>query len=140
MSVNGDEVSVAMELSNTNASVSKIVELDTFAQNMLVSIYNLKMGLKSLEANLRNYQKESKKLYQSMKVKPKKIKPAKIGGESGEKKERKPTGFFKKTKIRKELIDFFNNPEISTLISLLSAEEKLKVDSKFEEMDEYLMI
>jgi hypothetical protein len=48
------------------------------------------MGLKSLEANLRNYQKESKKLFQSMKAKPKKIKPAKVGGgDIGEKKERK---------------------------------------------------
>lgn len=141
MSVNGDEESVAMELSDTNATMSKIVELDTFAQNMLVSIYNLKMGLKSLEANLRNYQKESKKLFQSMKSKPKKIKSAKVGGgDSGAKKERKPTGFFKKSKIRKELIDFFNNPEISTFISLISAEEKLKEDSKFEEMDEHLMI
>jgi len=141
MSVNGDEESVAMELSDTNATMSKIVELDTFAQNMLVSIYNLKMGLKSLEANLRNYQKQSKKLFQSMKAKPKKIKLAKVGGgDIGEKKERKPTGFFKKTKIRKELIDFFNNPEVSTFISLISAEEKLKEDSKFEEMDENLMI
>ena len=141
MSVNGDEESVAMELSDTNATMSKMVELDTFAQNMLVSIYNLKMGLKSLEANLRNYQKESKKLFQSMKAKPKKIKSAKVGGgDSGAKKERKPTGFFKKSKIRKELIDFFNNPEISTFISLISAEEKLKEDSKFEEMDEHLMI
>jgi chromatin remodeling complex protein RSC6 len=140
MSVNGDEESVAMELSDTNATMSKIVELDTFAQNMLVSIYNLKMGLKSLEANLRNYQKESKKLFQSMKAKPKKIKLAKAGGAVDEKKERKPTGFFKKTKIRKELIDFFNNPEVSTLISLISAEEKLKEDSKFEEMDENMMI
>ena len=137
MSVNGDEESVIMELSDTNATVSKMVELDTFAQNMLVSIYNLKMGLKSLEANLRNYQKESKKLFQSMKAKPKKIKPAKVGGA---KKEREPTGFFKKTKIRKELIDFFINPEVSTLISLISAEEKLKEDSKFEEMDENMMI
>jgi chromatin remodeling complex protein RSC6 len=98
------------------------------------------MGLKSLEANLRNYQKESKKLFQSMKAKPKKIKPAKVGGAVDEKKERKPTGFFKKTKIRKELIDFFNNPEVSTFISLISAEEKLKEDSKFEEMDENMMI
>jgi hypothetical protein len=137
MSVNGDEESVIMELSDTNATVSKMVELDTFAQNMLVSIYNLKMGLKSLEANLRNYQKESKKLFQSMKAKPKKIKPAKVGGA---KKEREPTGFFKKTKIRKELIDFFINPDVSTLISLISAEEKLKEDSKFEEMDENMMI
>jgi len=137
MSVNGDEESVIMELSDTNATMSKMVELDTFAQNMLVSIYNLKMGLKSLEANLRNYQKESKKLFQSMKAKPKKIKPAKAGGA---KKEREPTGFFKKTKIRKELIDFFNNPEVSTFISLISAEEKLKEDSKFEEMDDNMMI
>jgi chromatin remodeling complex protein RSC6 len=137
MSVNGDEESVVMELSDTNATVSKMVELDTFAQNMLVSIYNLKMGLKSLEANLRNYQKESKKLFHSMKAKPKKIKASKAGGA---KKEREPTGFFKKTKIRKELIDFFNNPEISTIISLISAEEKLKEDSKFEEMDENMMI
>jgi len=137
MSVNGDEESVIMELSDTNATVSKMVELDTFAQNMLVSIYNLKMGLKSLETNLRNYQKESKKLFQSMKAKPKKIKPAKVGGA---KKEREPTGFFKKTKIRKELIDFFINPDVSTLISLISAEEKLKEDSKFEEMDENMMI
>ena len=137
MSVNGDEESVIMELSDTNATVSKMVELDTFAQNMLVSIYNLKMGLKSLEANLRNYQKESKKLFQSMKAKPKKIKPAKAGGA---KKEREPTGFFKKTKIRKELIDFFINPEVSSFISLISAEEKLKEDSKFEEMDENMMI
>ena len=137
MSVNGDEESVIMELSDTNATVSKMVELDTFAQNMLVSIYNLKMGLKSLEANLRNYQKESKKLFQSMKAKPKKIKPAKVGGA---KKEREPTGFFKKTKIRKELIDFFINPEVSSFISLISAEEKLKEDSKFEEMDENMMI
>jgi chromatin remodeling complex protein RSC6 len=137
MSVNGDEESVIMELSDTNATVSKMVELDTFAQNMLVSIYNLKMGLKSLEANLRNYQKESKKLFQSMKAKPKKIKQTKAGGA---KKEREPTGFFKKTKIRKELIDFFNNPEVSTFISLISAEEKLKEDSKFEEMDENMMI
>jgi chromatin remodeling complex protein RSC6 len=140
MSVNGDEESVAMELSDTNATMSKMVELDTYAQNMLVSIYNLKMGLKSLEANLRNYQKESKKLFQSMKAKPKKIKSAKVGGAVDEKKERKPTGFFKKSKIRKELIDFFNNPEISTFISLISAEEKLKEDSKFEEMDENMMI
>ena len=137
MSVNGDEESVAMELSDTNATMSKMVELDTFAQNMLVSIYNLKMGLKSLEANLRNYQKESKKLFQSMKAKPKKIKPVKAGGA---KKEREPTGFFKKTKIRKELIDFFINPEVSSFISLISAEEKLKEDSKFEEMDENMMI
>ena len=141
MSVNGDEESIAMELSDTNATMSKMVELDTFAQNMLVSIYNLKMGLKSLEANLRNYQKESKKLFQSMKAKPKKIKSAKVGGgDSGAKKERKPTGFFKKSKIRKELIDFFNSPDISTFISLISAEEKLKEDSKFEEMDENMMI
>ena len=140
MSVNGDEESVAMELSDTNATMSKMVELDTFAQNMLVSIYNLKMGLKSLVANLRNYQKESKKLFQSMKAKPKKIKQSKVGGAVDEKKERKPTGFFKKTKIRKELIDFFNNPEVSTFISLISAEEKLKEDSKFEEMDDNMMI
>lgn len=135
MSINGEVESIA-ELSDTNATLSKIVELDTFAQNMFVSIYNLKMGLKSLETNLRNYQKESKKLFQSMKAKPKKIKLV----TGGAKKSREPTGFFKKSKIRKELIDFFNHPEISTIISLISAEEKLKEDSKFEEMDENMMI
>ena len=86
--------------------------------NKFLSIYNLKMGLKSLETNLRNYQKESKKLFQSMKAKPKKIKAA----TGGAKKCREPTGFFKKSKIRKDLIDFFNHPEISTIISLISAE------------------
>ncbi len=135
MSVNGEDESL-VELTDTNATVSKMVELDTFAQNMFVSIYNLKMGLKSLETNLRNYQKETKKLFQSMKAKPKKIKPATGGAKKG----REPTGFFKKSKIRKDLIDFFNNPEISTIITLITAEEKLKEDSKFEEMDENMMI
>ena len=135
MSVNGEDESL-VELTDTNATISKMVELDTFAQNMFVSIYNLKMGLKSLETNLRNYQKETKKLFQSMKAKPKKIKPATGGAKKG----REPTGFFKKSKIRKDLIDFFNNPEISTIITLITAEEKLKEDSKFEEMDENMMI
>jgi len=118
--------------------VSKYVELDTIAQTLLVSIYNMKIGLRNMEINIRNYQKETKKVLNS--YKNNKSKKNSTNGINIEKKEREPTGFAKKTKIRKELIDFFNNPEVSGIIAIISSEESLNENSKFKEMDSDLMI
>jgi len=109
----------------------KIAELNVHAVTIGISLQNLRISIKNIEDNLRLYQKETLKFIRSLKKNQKN----KSGKKSDpEKKEREPSGFYKKTKIRKELIDFFRKSDVLNIIDVISSEED--EDSKFEPMDD----
>lgn len=118
----------------------KIAKLNIEAHTILVSLNNLRIGIKSIEANFRNYQKETVKFIRSLK-KNQRTRVSKKGGTEIEKKDREPSGFAKKTKIRKELIDFMRRPDVAAIIETIMTEEDMKTEgSKFEPLDDDNMI
>jgi len=116
--------------------IMKITELNVEAQTIMVSLYNLRISIKNIENSVRRYERETIKFIRYLR-KNQKGKSVKKGGD-GDKKEREPSGFAKKTKIRKELVDFFKRPDVINIIDTIISEEE--TDSKFEAMDEDGMI
>ncbi len=118
----------------------KIAKLNLEASTILISLGNLRIAIKSIEANFRNYQKETVKLIRSLK-KNQRNRVLRKGGVEVEKKDREPSGFAKKTKVRKELIDFMRRPDVAGIIETIMTEEDLKTEgSKFEPLDDDNMI
>ena len=120
------------EVENDDSNILKLSALNVESQSMMISLYNLRLSLKNIENNLRHYEKETNKLIRGL-IKNQKGGKTKKNGE--EKKDRMPSGFNKKTPVRKELLDFFKNAEVSVIIDKIISEEEENEDSKFEYLD-----
>ena len=131
----GDEINLGDE----GGDALKIAELQIEHTTIMISLHNLKVAVKNIEGNVRHYQKEVVKFIRHLKKNQRGGRGVKKGGDV-EKVVREPSGFAKKTKVKKELVDFFRRPDVSIIIDVLEKEEDLKDDSKFESIDDEGMI
>jgi len=115
----------------------KMSELNVQSQTILISLYNLRTSIKNIECNFRNYEKESIKFIRQLRKNQKSRGTMK---KLEDKKDREPSGFAKKTKIKKELIDFLKNNEVILVTNEIILEEESKDESKFEKLDDENMI
>lgn len=115
----------------------KISELNVEAQTIIISLYNLRVAIKNIENNVRHYERETIKFIRQLRKNQKNKGVVKKGEE---KREREPKGFERKSKVRKELVDFFKSPEVLLMIDVIMQEEDNKDVSKFEVIDDEDMI
>jgi len=120
-----------------NSELLKISELTVQSQTILISMYNLRVNIKNIETNFRNYERESIKFIRQLRKNQKSRGTLK---RVEDKKEREPSGFAKKSKIKRELVEFLKNPEIITITNEIVLEEDAKEDSKFQKLDDESMI
>ena len=120
-----------------NSELLKISELTVQSQTILISMYNLRVNIKNIETNFRNYERESIKFIRQLRKNQKSRGTLK---KVEDKKEREPSGFAKKSKIKRELVEFLKNPEIVTITNEIVLEEDAKDDSKFQKLDDDNMI
>ena len=120
-----------------NSELLKISELTVQSQTILISMYNLRVNIKNIETNFRNYERESIKFIRQLRKNQKSRGTLK---RVEDKKEREPSGFAKKSKIKRELVDFLKNPEIVAITNEIVLEEDAKDDSKFQKLDDESMI
>jgi chromatin remodeling complex protein RSC6 len=120
-----------------NSELLKISELTVQSQTILISLYNLRVNIKNIETNFRNYERESIKFIRQLRKNQKSRGTLK---RVEDKKEREPSGFAKKSKIKRELVDFLKNPEIVAITNDIVLEEDAKDDSKFQKLDDDNMI
>ena len=120
-----------------NSELLKISELTVQSQTILISMYNLRVNIKNIETNFRNYERESIKFIRQLRKNQKSRGTLK---RVEDKKEREPSGFAKKSKIKRELVEFLKNPEIVAITNEIVLEEDAKDDSKFQKLDDESMI
>jgi chromatin remodeling complex protein RSC6 len=120
-----------------NSELLKISELTVQSQTILISLYNLRVNIKNIETNFRNYERESIKFIRQLRKNQKSRGTLK---KVEDKKEREPSGFAKKSKIKRELVEFLKNPEIISITNEIVLEEDAKDDSKFQKLDDDNMI
>ena len=120
-----------------NSELLKISELTVQSQTILISLYNLRVNIKNIETNFRNYERESIKFIRQLRKNQKSRGALK---KVEDKKEREPSGFAKKSKIKRELMEFLKNPEIIAITNDIIMEEEAKDESKFEKLDDDNMI
>ncbi len=120
-----------------NSELLKISELTVQSQTILISLYNLRVNIKNIETNFRNYERESIKFIRQLRKNQKSRGTLK---KVEDKKEREPSGFAKKSKIKRELVEFLKNPELVTITNDIVLEEDAKDDSKFHKLDDENMI
>jgi hypothetical protein len=120
-----------------NSELLKISELTVQSQTILISLYNLRVNIKNIETNFRNYERESIKFIRQLRKNQKSRGTLK---KVEDKKEREPSGFAKKSKIKRELVDFLKNPEIVSITNDIVLEEDAKEESKFHKLDDDNMI
>ena len=120
-----------------NSELLKISELTVQSQTILISLYNLRVNIKNIETNFRNYERESIKFIRQLRKNQKSRGTLK---RVEDKKEREPSGFAKKSKIKRELVEFLKNPEIIAITNEIVLEEDAKDDSKFQKLDDDNMI
>jgi len=120
-----------------NSELLKISELTVQSQTILISLYNLRVNIKNIETNFRNYERESIKFIRQLRKNQKSRGTLK---KVEDKKEREPSGFAKKSKIKRELVEFLKNPEIVTITNEIILEEDAKEESKFNKLDDDNMI
>ena len=120
-----------------NSELLKISELTVQSQTILISLYNLRVNIKNIETNFRNYERESIKFIRQLR---KNQKSRGTLRKVEDKKEREPSGFAKKSKIKRELVDFLKNPEIVAITNDIVLEEDAKEESKFQKLDDDNMI
>ena len=120
-----------------NSELLKISELTVQSQTILISMYNLRVNIKNIETNFRNYERESIKFIRQLRKNQKSRGTLK---KVEDKKEREPSGFAKKSKIRRELVEFLKNPEIVAITNEIVLEEDAKEESKFQKLDDESMI
>lgn len=120
-----------------NSELLKISELTVQSQTILISLYNLRVNIKNIETNFRNYERESIKFIRQLRKNQKSRGTLK---KTEDKKEREPSGFAKKSKIKRELVDFLKNPEIVAITNDIVLEEDAKEESKFHKLDDDNMI
>ena len=120
-----------------NSELLKISELTVQSQTILISLYNLRVNIKNIETNFRNYERESIKFIRQLRKNQKSRGTLK---KVEDKKEREPSGFAKKSKIKRELVEFLKNPEIIAITNEIILEEEAKEESKFQKLDDESMI
>ena len=120
-----------------NTELLKISELTVQSQTILISLYNLRVNIKNIETNFRNYERESIKFIRQLRKNQKSRGTLK---KVEDKKEREPSGFAKKSKIKRELVEFLKNPEIIAITNEIVLEEDAKDESKFQKLDDDNMI
>lgn len=120
-----------------NSELLKISELTVQSQTILISLYNLRVNIKNIETNFRNYERESIKFIRQLRKNQKSRGTLK---KVEDKKEREPSGFAKKSKIKRELVEFLKNPEIIAITNDIVLEEEAKEESKFQKLDDDNMI
>jgi len=120
-----------------NSELLKISELTVQSQTILISMYNLRVNIKNIETNFRNYERESIKFIRQLRKNQKSRGTLK---RVEDKKEREPSGFAKKSKIKRELVDFLKHPEIVAITNEIVLEEEAKEESKFQKLDDESMI
>ena len=120
-----------------NSELLKISELTVQSQTILISMYNLRVNIKNIETNFRNYERESIKFIRQLRKNQKSRGTLK---KVEDKKEREPSGFAKKSKIKRELMEFLKNPEIIAITNDIVLEEEAKEESKFQKLDDDNMI
>ena len=120
-----------------NSELLKISELTVQSQTILISMYNLRVNIKNIETNFRNYERESIKFIRQLRKNQKSRGTLK---KVEDKKEREPSGFAKKSKIKRELVEFLKNPEIIAITNEIVLEEDAKEESKFQKLDDDNMI
>jgi hypothetical protein len=120
-----------------NSELLKISELTVQSQTILISLYNLRVNIKNIETNFRNYERESIKFIRQLRKNQKSRGTLK---KVEDKKEREPSGFAKKSKIKRELVEFLKNPEILAITNDIVLEEDAKEESKFQKLDDDNMI
>lgn len=120
-----------------NSELLKISELTVQSQTILISMYNLRVNIKNIETNFRNYERESIKFIRQLRKNQKSRGTLK---RVEDKKEREPSGFAKKSKIKRELVEFLKNPEIIAITNEIVLEEDAKEESKFQKLDDDNMI
>ena len=120
-----------------NSELLKISELTVQSQTILISMYNLRVNIKNIETNFRNYERESIKFIRQLRKNQKSRGTLK---RVEDKKEREPSGFAKKSKIKRELVEFLKNPEIFAITNEIVTEEEAKDESKFQKLDDDNMI
>lgn len=120
-----------------NSELLKISELTVQSQTILISMYNLRVNIKNIETNFRNYERESIKFIRQLRKNQKSRGTLK---KVEDKKEREPSGFAKKSKIKRELVEFLKNPEIIAITNEIILEEEAKEESKFQKLDDESMI
>ena len=120
-----------------NSELLKISELTVQSQTILISMYNLRVNIKNIETKFRNYERESIKFIRQLRKNQKSRGTLK---RVEDKKEREPSGFAKKSKIKRELVEFLKNPEIVAITNEIVLEEDAKDDSKFQKLDDESMI
>jgi len=121
----------------SNNDLLKIGELNVEAQTIIISLYNLRVAIKNIENNVRHYERETIKYIRQLR---KNQKGKGLMRRVDDRKDREPSGFAKKSKVRRELIDFFKNPEVMLMVNGILQEEESKDDSKFEVIDDEGMI
>ena len=121
----------------SNNDLLKIGELNVEAQTIIISLYNLRVAIKNIENNVRHYERETIKYIRQLR---KNQKGKGLTKRVDDRKDREPSGFAKKSKVRRELIDFFKNPEVMLMVNGILQEEESKDDSKFEVIDDEGMI
>jgi len=121
----------------SNNDLLKIGELNVEAQTIIISLYNLRVAIKNIENNVRHYERETIKFIRQLR---KNQKGKGLMRRVDDRKDREPSGFAKKSKVRRELIDFFKNPEVMLMVNGILQEEESKDDSKFEVIDDEGMI
>ena len=119
-----------------NNDLMKISELNVEAQTIIISLYNLRVAIKNIENNVRHYERESLKFIRHLRKNQK----GKTVRKLEEKGDRQPSGFAKKTRVRKELVDFFRYPDVILIVDKILQEEEDKEVSKFEMIDDEDMI
>jgi uncharacterized protein YacL (UPF0231 family) len=120
-----------------NSELLKISELTVQSQTILISLYNLRVNIKNIETNFRNYERESIKFIRQLRKNQKSRGTLK---KVEDKKEREPSGFAKKSKIKRELVEFLKSPEIVAITNEIVLEEDAKEESKFQKLDDESMI
>jgi uncharacterized protein YacL (UPF0231 family) len=120
-----------------NSELLKISELTVQSQTILISLYNLRVNIKNIETNFRNYERESIKFIRQLRKNQKSRGTLK---KAEDKKEREPSGFAKKSKIKRELVEFLKSPEIVAITNEIVLEEDAKEESKFQKLDDESMI
>lgn len=134
MSQNDDEII----FTDDTDDALKIGQLNVEAASIIISLQNLKTAIKNIEIHVRHYQKENIKFIRSLK-KNQKTRLAKVSS-IDRSNMREPSGFAKKTKVKKELADFFKRPDVANIIDIILNEEDGKENSKFETIDAEGMI
>lgn len=119
-----------------NNDLMKISELNVEAQTIIISLYNLRVAIKNIESNVRHYERESLKFIRHLRKNQK----GKTVRKVEEKTDRQPSGFAKKSKVRRELVEFFKFPDVILIVDKIMQEEEEKEDSKFEMIDDEDMI